>query len=119
MVKHNIIISTNRYIPKHMKDALKKKSKLRCAESLFWKKCSFSKKKLSEYDIDHIKPMRFGGRTLLYNLQILCLNCHRSKSNKESYVAPRLNNYCHPNVAYIDEETQYGYELNGTAVMFG
>ena len=34
--------------------------------------------------IDHVKPLADGGRDVLGNLQILCVNCHRVKSATES-----------------------------------
>lgn len=32
-------------------------------------------------EIDHIKPISKGGKTILTNLQTLCFNCNRGKSN--------------------------------------
>lgn len=38
--------------------------------------------KVSEIEIDHIKPISKGGKTILSNLQVLCIKCNRTKSNK-------------------------------------
>lgn len=34
------------------------------------------------FQIDHIKPMDKGGRTVIENLQLLCRKCNQIKSNK-------------------------------------
>ena len=46
--------------------------------------CQICKKKCqpSEIEIDHIIPVSKGGKTCVGNLQVLCSNCNRSKSNK-------------------------------------
>ena len=46
--------------------------------------CQICKKKCSknEIEIDHIKPVSKGGKTMRSNLQVLCLSCNRKKSNK-------------------------------------
>ena len=36
----------------------------------------------TEIEIDHIQPISKGGKTVLSNLQVLCVNCNRRKSNK-------------------------------------
>ena len=36
----------------------------------------------NEIEIDHIKPVSKGGKTVESNLQVLCRSCNRSKSNK-------------------------------------
>lgn len=41
------------------------------------KKCSNN-----EIEIDHIQPVSKGGKTTASNLQVLCVSCNRSKSNK-------------------------------------
>lgn len=41
------------------------------------KKCGYG-----EIEIDHIQPVSKGGKTIASNLQVLCVNCNRSKSNK-------------------------------------
>ncbi len=33
-------------------------------------------------EVDHIKPISKGGKTVLNNLQTLCMDCNRGKSNK-------------------------------------
>lgn len=35
-----------------------------------------------DIEIDHIKPISKGGKTIESNLQVLCVSCNRSKSNK-------------------------------------
>lgn len=40
--------------------------------------------------IDHIVPVFKGGSSELPNLQILCVNCHRQKSNKEVLEANKV-----------------------------
>ena len=46
--------------------------------------CQICRKKCKdeEIEIDHIKPVSKGGKTIKSNLQVLCFNCNRSKSNK-------------------------------------
>lgn len=46
--------------------------------------CQICKKLCSpnEIEIDHIKPVSKGGKTALSNLQVLCFQCNRHKSNK-------------------------------------
>jgi 5-methylcytosine-specific restriction endonuclease McrA len=36
-------------------------------------------------DVDHIVPRAFGGKNSLDNLQYLCPNCHRQKTQEEMY----------------------------------
>jgi 5-methylcytosine-specific restriction endonuclease McrA len=35
------------------------------------------------FEIDHIQPLSQGGKEVLSNLQALCPNCHREKTNPE------------------------------------
>ncbi|MBQ8206393.1 MAG: GreA/GreB family elongation factor [Bacilli bacterium] len=46
--------------------------------------CQICGKKCQPYDIeiDHIQPISKGGKTTKSNLQVLCVSCNRSKSNK-------------------------------------
>ena len=46
--------------------------------------CQICKKKCDpgEIEIDHIKPVSKGGKTIPSNLQVLCSKCNRQKSNK-------------------------------------
>lgn len=44
--------------------------------------CGITKEE-SSLDIDHIIPRSKGGKTVYENLQVLCANCNRSKSNKD------------------------------------
>lgn len=48
-----------------------------------------------EIEIDHIQPISKGGKTILSNLQVLCVRCNRQKSNKwlESFYDFKQNNY--------------------------
>lgn len=46
--------------------------------------CQMCGKKCQDYEIeiDHIQPISKGGKTTKSNLQVLCVSCNRSKSNK-------------------------------------
>ena len=46
--------------------------------------CQICGKKCSDFniEIDHIKPVSKGGKTIPSNLQVLCTKCNRQKSNK-------------------------------------
>lgn len=46
--------------------------------------CQHCKKKClpGDLEIDHIQPVSKGGKTLASNLQVLCMRCNRTKSNK-------------------------------------
>lgn len=38
-----------------------------------------------DFDIDHIKPIANGGKNTIDNLQALCKNCHKEKTQNEKY----------------------------------
>lgn len=40
---------------------------------------------LREMELDHIIPLSQGGEDLEYNLQLLCIKCHKEKTLKEIY----------------------------------
>ena len=44
----------------------------------------------SNADIDHIIPRHLGGKTVLENLQIICVPCHRTKTGLESKAVRRI-----------------------------
>ena len=44
--------------------------------------CCGKKYKYEEMEGDHIKPWSKGGKTEIENLQMLCRDCNRRKSNK-------------------------------------
>lgn len=46
--------------------------------------CPVSIGSYSSADIDHIIPRHLGGKTVLENLQIICVPCHRTKTGLES-----------------------------------
>jgi 5-methylcytosine-specific restriction endonuclease McrA len=56
----------------------------RCA---YYKICGKSIR--NQYDIDHIIALSKGGSNLRSNLQLLCQNCNRTKSNKDPIVFSR------------------------------
>lgn len=45
--------------------------------------CGFQAKQKVPFQVDHIKPMNKGGKTIPENLQILCRNCNAKKSDSE------------------------------------
>lgn len=47
------------------------------------KACLICKKKATDFDIDHIRPLANGGTNDLNNLQVLCKTCHREKCEAE------------------------------------
>lgn len=55
------------------------------ADAWGWE-CRYCGKQLAveETQIDHIMPKNNGGPNRMYNLQLLCLDCHRSKSDRIS-----------------------------------
>lgn len=48
----------------------------------YCKNCGFKSKFKSDFQIDHIKPMAKGGRTIVSNLQLLCVTCNMKKGDK-------------------------------------
>jgi 5-methylcytosine-specific restriction protein A len=59
-------------------DKLKKQALTR--DNYMCLNCGFSEKEIME--VDHIKERKFGGTNKLENLQTLCPNCHRRKTNR-------------------------------------
>lgn len=58
----------------------------------------------NEIEIDHIQPVSKGGKTIVSNLQVLCITCNRRKSNKwlseidtKSFKKNDLNNLSNEN----------------------
>lgn len=52
--------------------------------------CPVSIGSYSNADIDHIIPRHLGGKTVLNNLQIICVPCHRTKTGLESKSVRRV-----------------------------
>lgn len=46
----------------------------------------YKDKSIGVFEVDHIKALKFGGKDHETNLQLLCPNCHRSKSQREAVV---------------------------------
>jgi len=46
-------------------------------------KCGLKSKNKIPFQVDHIKPLNKGGKTVADNLQILCRNCNAMKGDKE------------------------------------
>lgn len=46
-------------------------------------KCGLKSKNKIPFQVDHIKPLNKGGKTVADNLQILCRNCNAKKGDKE------------------------------------
>lgn len=65
--------------------------------------------KRSEIEIDHIKPISKGGKTILSNLQVLCIKCNRTKSNKWLETFGEFQNYKKKSLydEEINEECNY------------
>ena len=54
--------------------------------------CASCKKLLPPtYEVDHIKPLFLGGNNYESNLQALCPNCHREKTQTESLPSLRCD----------------------------
>lgn len=51
--------------------------------------CVYCRNKLSDYHIDHIKPIALGGDSFPANLQLLCPFCNMSKGAKDPVVFAR------------------------------
>ena len=68
-------LKRNRFIPADTKHALWISAGGRCQTP----GCEFR----HNLQIDHIKPFSYGGSHELDNLQLLCPNCHRSKTLRE------------------------------------
>lgn len=61
-----------RPIPSHIKQAVWKRDKQTCVN------CGSQK----DLEFDHVVPVSMGGSNSLNNIQLLCLKCNRTKSNK-------------------------------------
>lgn len=59
-------------IPSHIREAVWKRDKNRCAS------CGSNQK----LELDHIIPVSKGGSNTINNIELLCQNCNRKKSNK-------------------------------------
>jgi len=62
------------------KTSLLERQKQMCQEC----SCPVSIGSYSNADIDHVIPRHLGGKTVLDNLQIICVPCHRLKTGLES-----------------------------------
>lgn len=81
--------------------------------SNMWKKCNNN-----EIEIDHIRPVSKGGKTIASNLQVLCISCNRSKSNKwlseidtKSFKKNDLNNLSNENSSADWKEFEKKYNI--------
>ena len=45
--------------------------------------CNICEKKVTEFEIDHVRPLASGGTNDMSNLQVLCKTCHREKCESE------------------------------------
>ncbi|MDQ6785554.1 MAG: HNH endonuclease [Acidobacteriota bacterium] len=85
--------SANRYIPKHVKEAVRRRDKDVCQI------CG----NMSEYmEFDHITPFSKGAPSTVDNLQQLCRKCNMAKRNKTSNECSKCGQwnthdavYCH------------------------
>ena len=82
-------ISRNYFLNKNLSKNLSKKKHEKKQKTL---KCNLCKKNVfydkfgyKMFDIDHILPRHLNGTNKISNLQILCLMCHRQKTNLENY----------------------------------
>lgn len=72
----------------------------------------------NEIEIDHIRPVSKGGKTIASNLQVLCISCNRSKSNKwlseidtKSFKKNDLNNLSNENSSADWKEFEKKYNI--------
>lgn len=47
-------------------------------------KCALCGIDLEGFEVDHVEPFSKNGVTELWNLQALCINCHRSKTSEQA-----------------------------------
>ena len=70
-----------------------KKEKERLLERQRYK-CNHCQQRLTEArEYDHIKPLFVGGRDSIFNLQVLCCNCHALKSKRDARQISKLSKY--------------------------
>ena len=56
-------------------------------------RCPVCRMRLSEYQLDHIEPLRRGGDNCDANMQLLCPHCNRSKGAKDPIQFMQLKGY--------------------------
>jgi len=83
LAKYNFTITKYQYDCENQRSLMTKELRLKiirrdgCVCQNCGKRCSYS-----EIEIDHIRPISKGGKTIDSNLQVLCVKCNRQKSNK-------------------------------------
>ncbi len=74
---HNYLVSCKKRI-------LKDRTHGACAICKTWKP-------RAEISVDHIIPVKLGGKSEKSNMQILCKDCHRAKTHKDNGTKPKLS----------------------------
>ena len=46
--------------------------------------------KIRRLELDHIKPLYFGGKDTVFNMQVLCKRCHWNKTRLDPLIYPQL-----------------------------
>ncbi len=101
-----------------MKKYIASRDSFQCKGTIWYYGCKNKGRRLDIYHIDHIIPKFMGGSNDPNNLQLLCTECHQVKSNMGNLIRPRLHKYCgYGYLYYIDKQTEFGYEQDGTAIM--
>ena len=83
LAKYNFTITKHQYNCENQRSLMTKelRNKIIERDKHICQKCG-KVCKYSEIEIDHIQPVSKGGKTIESNLQVLCVRCNRSKSNK-------------------------------------
>lgn len=69
-------------VPTRLRRAVIDRDGLRCV----W--CRFESDSVSDFDIDHLRPVSLGGTDALDNLAVACCACNRSRGNRPAELAP-------------------------------
>jgi 5-methylcytosine-specific restriction endonuclease McrA len=76
-----MVNANTRSIPGWYRRQILREQDGRCANKYCTKTCELDWK---ECETDHIIPWHKGGRTLRWNLQVLCITCHKNRSSSDA-----------------------------------